>query len=395
MSRRNNTSIINLKELGWTEMYVAIMPILSPYYLGALPILFWMSLLMIVVSIYKNKKPNLNVMKPLLIFCVYWLFHELILSVVANDINFNKRIANTVALLFIFFIVPMLDLKKLIYSLNFVSLICIVGLLFQLTTIMRGGTVHPLEIPGLLMSTERLEAESVRPSSFFMEPAAYAIYMYAPLTLSLITKKYWWSAILVVAMFLTTSTTALFAAFIILGVFVLTQGLLQWRSFFVIIFSFVLLYGLNNLSIFEVGVNKLENTEFETSARIAQGPIVVGTMHLGEMIFGVPYGDSGDYFKAGRTIGNEIHLLNDSIYMSTIWWLIFSLGIVGLILYLNVFYRLAKRCRELWPMIFCLFITMFTASINIGYTFIYSVIVLYVIAVQYKPLEESNKLTIK
>lgn len=394
MSIKHNNRIIKLKELGWAEMLIALMPILCPYYLGSLPITFYISLLLSVISIYKKKQINYSIIRPFVIFFVYWFVHELVLLVVADSFNINRRISQLVSLLFVILVVPMLDLRKLTNSLNVVSLISIIGLLFQLVTVLGGGMVHPIEIPGLSMSVERLEELSNRPSSFFMEPAAFAIYMYAPLALSLINGKYWWSTIIALAMFLSTSTTALFSAFIILGVYVFSQGMFSRRSLFIVVLSLIMLYGLNNLSIFEVGMNKYQNTDFDTNIRISQGPIVVKTMNVAEVIFGVPYGDSGDYFKAGRTMGVNVITLGEQIYMSTFWNLIFSYGLVGLILYISIFYRIAKYSRVTIPFIVCYFVTMFTASINLSMSFIFSLIILYVIATQYKPIDKSRRLLI-
>jgi hypothetical protein len=266
---------------------------------------------------------------------------------------------------------------------------------YQLGIILTGGAVHPIEIPGLQLSEGRLGVLSTRPSSFFMEPAAYTTYMYAPLVLSLINRKYWWSVVLTVSMLLTTSTTAIFTSFVILGVYAFTQGLFKRRSILIIVLAAGILYGFTHMSIFNVSMTKLEETDLETNVRIQQGPEIVSSMHGNELIFGAPYGSLIEYYYSGRVQNKEIWVHGESIYISTTWELIFCFGIIGLLLYVNIYYRLLKRRRILLPYIICLIVTMFTASMFIGVVYIYSLIVLYVIAIQYKPQEESNKLTIK
>lgn len=396
MSNIKTSTIISFNKLGWVEMLIALMPILGAYYLGSAPFSFWILLFLSIVSIlFKKKKIDFSLLRPFLIFILYYLVHEVILFIVADSINVNKRIESSVFLISVLFVVPIIDYKKLVASLNLVSLICILGLIYQLIVIMTGGVVHPIEIPGLEMSEDRLAQLSMRPSSFFMEPAAYTAYMYAPLMLSLINRNYWWSAILVVSMLLTSSTTAIFAVFIILGVYVINQGLFKRRSFIVIFMAALLLYGFTHLSIFNVGMDKLQDTDFETNVRIQQGPVVVSTMHWNELIAGVRYSGTDDYYLAGRTFGKDVAVYGQTIYMSTFWLLIFSFGIIGLLLYLNIFYRLLKRNRVLAPYIICLLVTMFTASMGISVSYVYTMIVLYVIAAQYKQQEQSNRLTIK
>lgn len=395
MSTNRIGSIISFKELGWAEMLIALMPILGAYYLGPVPFSFWISLLLIAVSIVKKKRIDIQMFWPLILFICYFLAHEIVLLLTNDSFNINRRIEQLVFLISIICVVPMLEIKKLIYSLNFISLICIIGLFYQIGVIMTGGVVRPIGIPGLVMSEVRLTTLSMRPSSFFMEPAAYTLYMFAPLALSLINKKYWWATIIVISMLLTTSTTAFFSVFIILGVFAITQGLFRRNAFVIIIVGVILYYGYSNLSFFDVGRSKMEETDYEANVRIQQGPALVGTMYWNEFIFGAPYNDLTEYYFDGRTRGVETKISADNtLYITTAWNLIFSFGIVGLLLYLNVYYRLLKRCRILLPYIICLLVTMFTASIYIGVVYAYTMIILYTIAIQYNPKDELNKLTI-
>ena len=98
-----------------------------------------------------------------------------------------------------------------------------VGLLYQWGLIAAGGEVRPIQLPFLDMGESRLETFSVRPSSFFMEPAAYVAFMYLPLAFSLIERKFIWTAAIILSEFLTTSTTGLLTSFIVLIVYVFTQ----------------------------------------------------------------------------------------------------------------------------------------------------------------------------
>ncbi len=390
--------VFSLKNLGWAEMLVALMPILGAYYLGPVPFSFWIATILIIVSLLMGKKKNRrrawSIMLPLFIFMAYYIIHELVLYLVADSVNLNNRIEKIVFMLCIIFAVPFLDLKKLTASLNLVSLICILGLLYQMIILWGNGYVRPLSIPGLQMSQNRFETLSERPSSFFMEPAAYAFYMYVPMALSLLNKKYWWTGVLIVTTLMTTSTTGLFASFIILASYMITQGLFKGRNIVILLFATALLFAFENLSIFNTGLNKLENTDWETNVRIQQGPRIVATMNVGEFPFGAPYDGAYNYVMDGRIPGGEVEFYGEAVFMSTFWQMILTLGVVGLVLYLLVFLSIAKKNKHTIPLVVCLIVIMFTGTMYLGVNFCYSCIILYVLAIQYRPIKmirhESN-----
>lgn len=373
----NKGKIFALKDFGFAELLIALLPILCAYYLGPVPFSFWILLLLSVVSLIKGKHIDIIMMKPLMVFFVLFVIHDTILLFVADSFNINNRIEKSLNILSIFFVVPLLNYNKLKAALNFISLICIIGLLYQYTMIISGGLVHPIEIPGLHMVESRLLTDTNRPSSFFMEPAAYAFYMYAPIVISLLDKRYIWTGIIILSVFLTSSTTGLFAAFIILGVYMITNGIFRGRSIIVFLLVFVLFLALTNTDYFSVGINKYENTDFDSNVRIWQGPLIVGTMNFGELLFGVPYGDVMDYVRDGRISMSLLYGDGSDVFMSTIWHVIFSFGIVGLLFYLNVFYKIAKNCKITRPLAICLFVIMFTGSMYLGVLFVYALIVLY------------------
>ena len=390
--------VFSLKNLGWAEMLVALMPILGAYYLGPVPFSFWISALLIIVSLVAGKKKKRSrawsFMLPLFIFMAYYIIHELVLYLVADSVNLNNRIEKIVFMLCVVFAVPFLDLKKLTASLNLVSLICILGLLYQMIILWGNGYVRPLSIPGLQMSQERFETLSERPSSFFMEPAAYAFYMYAPIVLSLLNKRYWWTGVLIVSMLMTSSTTGLLATFIILASYMITQGLFKGRNILILLFATALLFAFENLSLFDTGLDKLENTDWETNVRIQQGPRIVASMYAGEFPFGAPYDGAYNYVKDGRLPGGEVEFYGEAVFMSTFWQMILTLGVVGLILYLLIFFSIAKKNKHTIPLIVCLVVIMFTGTMYLGVNFCYTLIVLYVLAIQYWPIKmikhESN-----
>lgn len=365
---------LDLKQVGFLEMIFALTPLLCGFHLGPLPLYLVTWVLIMLIILLQGKFHRFGTYKPLLLFIVYWLIHTFVIMVI-DDVNTNGFIGQIIYFVAIFAIYPALDLKKLKGSLNWVAIISIAGLLYQWQDILRGGMVHPLEIPGLSMSESRLLSESLRPSSFFMEPAAYVSFMICPLFFALADKKYIWVVILILSMFLTTSTTGLILSFVILGVSALSERKVKIGAWIVTILIGGGLYiAVTNMSAFEAGIEKFENTDVTTNVRLSQGVYVVGTMNPSEYIFGVPYSTAYNYCKAGRAPNVVIYA--ESVYMSTFWELLLLFGIVGLVLYLNIYLQLLRLSRKTLTLVSALFVVLFSSSIGIGVTFVFTLIIL-------------------
>ena len=365
---------LQLRNVGLIELAFAMTPMLSSFSLGALPLSLLMWVILIIIVALKGKLSQANVYKPLLFFILYWFFHSIAIMVV-DDVNLNGLIAQIIYFGSVFVLFPVLDSKKLKGSLNWVALISIIGLLYQWSLLARGEMVHPLEIPGLTMPETRMETFSTRPSSFYMEPAAYVAFMICPLFFALSEKKYLWVIAMIMSMFLTTSTTGVVLSFVLLGVSVLSvRKMKKWTWVVTILVGSGLFYALTHFEAFEGGVEKIENTETSTNVRLSQGVYVVSTMQPAEFIFGVPYSTAYNYCKSGR--GTNVVFYGKSVFVPTFWELLLLYGIVGLILYLNVYYRIFKRDRTTRPLIVALCAVLFSSSYGLGIYYIFSLIII-------------------
>ena len=342
---------LKLRNVGVLELVFALTPLLMGYSLGALPLSVLMWLIMIGICVIRNGKRKFRTFKPLVWFIVYWAIHQLTWMLL-TDLNFNALIAQVIYFSAIFFLYPSMDANKMRGSMNWVAIISILGLLFQWSEIARGNGVHPLEIPGLSMAENRLETDSLRPSSFYMEPAAYVAYMICPLALALIDKKYIWSIVMILTIFLTTSTTGIVLSFILLAASLLTNKAKGSSILIVLVLGVGMVYALNTLEEFSAGLEKLENTDASTNVRLSQGPRVVGSMKTQEYFFGVPFGNAYEYCRSGRF--TDVVYYGESVYLATFWDMILRFGIVGLYFYLLIYLKLFKMSRQNWPMLFCL-----------------------------------------
>lgn len=364
-----------LRDVGLLEMLFALAPILMGFNLGPIPLSALMWVVMIgVVALQKGKLKPKNFM-PLMWFIIYWFAHLLFLLFFTN-FNINSIIVQVVYFAAVFFLYPVMDPGKMRGSLNWVAIISIAGLLYQWADVAQGNGVHPLEIPGLSMPEGRMEQLILRPSSFYMEPAAYVAYMICPIALALVDRKYLWAIVMILSVLLTTSTTGIILSFILLGASLFANKAKGSSILIVLIVGGGLAYALNKLEEFSFGVEKLENTDAVTSVRLSQGIHVVQTMHSDEYIFGVPYSDAYNYCKSGRC--TDVDYYGESVFMPTFWDLLLRFGVVGLILYLLIYVKILRLSKKTIPLCVALLATMFSSGYSIGPIFIYTLIVLLV-----------------
>lgn len=368
---------LSLDRIGGFELLFASAPLLSGYSFLGLPFSFLIWILILFISLKKNHGRKLHLYKPIVLLLVYVFIHDLIL-VLGAEKNFNGYINTLILMLSIVFAAPVLDIKKLTGSLNIIAIISILGLSYQMTSILAGSGVHPLEIPFLDMSQSRLDFLALRPSSFFMEPAAYTGFMFLPLALSLIENKYIWSICIIISVFLTGSTTGFLTSFIMFGVYMFTQKVGFKYMVWIGIVGTLMFYALSNMEVFEEGREKLNNTDVETNMRLSQGPYVVKTMEPSEYVFGVNYGSPYDYCQSGRA--SMVTFYTEEVFMSTFWYMILMYGFFGLILYLYVYMLLCIKNRNVIPLVFVLFALLFSSGYSLGVMYAYTMIGLLKIA---------------
>lgn len=365
---------LHLNDVGIIEMIFSFAIMLSGFALWSFPLSLGVWILLIAIIFVKGKTNKMHFFHPLLLMFIYWVIHTAFLLFV-DDVNIFGTIEQLLFFLSIFTIYPNISLTKLKGSLNWVAIISIAGLLYQWGMLSSGVLVHQLEIPGLTLSIETLDKISLRPSSFYQEPAAYTAFMMCPLTLSLMDRKYPWAIVMILSVFLTTSTTGIFVCFIMLFVSLINQRRISKKTVIMVGMIMVISYfSLTRFEVFEYGINKIEDTDAETNVRLSQGPYVVSTMKSGEFIFGAPYSSPFRYCKAGRA--PFVRYFGESVFMSTFWQLILLYGVVGLCFYLNIYYKLFKKSRDTWPLLVCLCVVLFSSGYMLGVFYTFTTIVL-------------------
>lgn len=378
---RRIVDYLDLNHFGWLEMLFAMYLILCGYEMFFSSSILVAILMVVLAASRRRIKYEFSIDKPIIVFLIYYFIHDAIVLFGVGQFSFlNSYVGNAIILLSIPIIAKALQYKKMLSCLNWVAIFSVIGLLYHVYIVFLGGHVTPIQLPFLSMNKERVQnlvdLNFMRPTSFFVEPQAFVSFILVPLFLSLYHKKYIWSSILIISLFLSSSTTGIITAFLILFFYFFNPDrkskakLLQ--VCLVLLVMIFLYYILVHSQLFSVGYDKFQRTEFSSSERLTQGLSLVSSMNWLEYIFGVQFFTPVDYCMANG-LSNLIDE-NGMVYISTIWSMIFRYGIVGLCLYLYIFLFYLKKKKELFPYIIVYIITLFSNPDTIGGFFAFSVI---------------------
>lgn len=386
---------LNLNKIGAFELFVALYPILAGYTWGLLKgNLIFIALLAIWALVLKPKAKFKMIWLEILIAFV--TIHELVLMTIipVQSYFINNTLSIIVISLSIIPIARAVDFYKLDSALNWVSIFSIIGIIYQFTMVMRGIPVSPLKLPFLpgMESTTRLYTESIRPSSFFWEPAAFVTFLMVPLFISLYQKKYVWTAIIILSMFLSTSSTGILMSMVMLAVYILTQKVKFWARVFVVVLGIGLLYGLTHSSYFSAGIEKIENTDPEKNARIMNGYFLFQAMSKEQVVLGVDAANIDEYYSkhSGYYFGEG------SVFVPAFWLTLAKYGIFGLSCFFMVYISILKKDKATFPYIVVLFMSMLFQSMSIGSSgFAYQLVCLYAFVNRdyYKRIKQQLALT--
>lgn len=373
---------LHLNRVGALELLFAMYCILSGYSWGPIKGHLIFILLMAVIAYFRKDK-NLFSLKELTWVTTFVAVHELILmlAISAPGYMFNNTLSTVIVCISIYPIARSLNYEKMVGALNWIALLSIGGIIYHFLIIRSGGYVTPISLPFMpsLDTTSRFFEEGFRPTSFYAEPAAFVTYMMIPLFIALCERKYIWMVFILFSMFLSTSTTGISMSILMLIVFALTQNIGYKYKSLVVIMGLSFVYVLLNGEIFSAGLEKINETDIETTSRVANGPAMVFNMPIRDIITGMPAANPYDYYNSGGFHSSQIIVKEESIFCSTFWLVLAKFGVFGLFLYLSMFVRNILKSRDIIPYIVMLFASMFFQGIAIGSSgFAYQIIFIYV-----------------
>ena len=358
------------------EYYLPFFLLLSQYKIGLATIGEMGLILLALIHIVKNNF-QLAFKKNIWAICLlgYVIFRSLINCIFhIEELNFTFNSCLQWLVMFISVLCltnKVFDEEKLYKIWKKAGAFFSLGLFYQLISIYVLGTyVGPISlIPGYVL---RANEVSLRPSSFFAEPASFTCAMLPLVFMALKKKDYKWALGATLMVIATTSTVAIILTSVLwlLAFLQKGEGLKNRLIFIIAIIVGILVIG--NLSIFASSIGKL-TTVLEggstVGSRIICGFDTIMTMNILEWIFGTTFNDVTAY------ILQNIYLFSASspvllymsahgqIFLNTFCLIVFKYGLLGLLLYWNTIYsRLFKTNYEAKAYLIMMLVSIFGQS---------------------------------
>lgn len=352
--------------LGVPELVVAMFPILVAYpnYIGIIA--------MSIIALYFGaKRKSIYWYRPLLFYIIFYIVHEILLLFLLPEIPgyfINRTIMTTISLLLVLIIAPNLRYEKMYNSLILVSIICIIGLLYHLFIVITGGIVSTIQIPLLpkVAPSYLIEGDGLeRPCSFFIEPAAFAAFMMAPLAWSLIKNKMVMAVIISVAVLLSTSTNGYAFTAIIWIVFLITQNQISLtkKIMFVGLVAILFYWGMGK-GFFDIGLAKINNTNYSDDVRLTSGLNLYKDIPFIYKITGIDAANVYDFLAQNPGIIQGNYVISISargVYLTTFWDQAIKFGFMGVFLYLYCYLGFWEE-KRLRPYIVVCLVSLFSQS---------------------------------
>ncbi len=373
-------NFIDIKNVGWLEMIIALYPILAGYGYGSFKLSFGMLLILDVLLICRANRKMLHFGAINTLFIYMMLHHAVWLFVVPSIQSYfiNSIIADFIFLLSLLIIVPYLDYIKLKNSINIVAIVCIGGMFYHLMMLNTGHSISPIKLPLLpeMGSQSRLYAVMERPTSFFWEPQSYASFMLVPLFFALREKRMIWSFLIAASMILSTSTTGILLSVIMIAFYTTTQK--QKLIYRIISIGLVigLVYFLVTSQFASAGLEKLESTNFEESNRTINGLLIAQSLSFSDLMFGIPYSNFQEAYDLHAITNSVIVKADGKLFVSAFWVSLISYGLVGLLIFLSVYYKIYKINGKILPYLVCIFIALFSNPDYIGASYVFQIIIM-------------------
>lgn len=385
MKTKGIVKYLGIGELGVVELILALFPIMSAYVYSPIYLSFVIPALIIIYCILRGVTPINN--KPLKYFAIYLVIHEVFLSLFYTYVGFTpitNMIGDVSHIIVILFAINIISIDKFQGSIMLVAICVSIGLLYHFIIISNGGTVTPIKFPLLPDpgASSRLHEIGERPVSFFWEPAAYASFMLLPLYIALSDKKYVLAGLFLFFIFLSTSTSGIILSVIMVlsWLFISQKGTFS-KVITILILGGSFVYIITRTNLFEYGMTKMDNTNIEETARTINGPVLAYHLSVEDFFFGIPDNTPTDYWKKGKVVDSRL-IGDEELYLSTFWYVLAKLGIIGLILYLSIFISAYNKNRALIPILLTIVVSLFSSNIYIGSHFVF--FFMYMFLLKYK-----------
>ena len=359
----------HLGKVGLPEFIVAMYLVLEGYTYWGVPLRLVFLLLLDFYFLTRQHRKPLNIPIFYVVY-VFFVLHEILLWIYVGTPSymFNVTVQFALTVGSIAIIGYNLDYEKLINSIYWVAIISMGGLVYHYIVIASGGTPTPIKLPFLpdpIAEINRYSFEISRPTSFFQEPAAFGQFMLIPLFIALKEKKVGSIILIASMMFLSSSTNAIFFAVgMVLLYSLIGRKMKMTNKIVILVLGIGLIYSVQHFSLFEQGIEKIDNTEFSENVRVVNGYNYVSAMPKQYLILGIPAANVFDYYMLDPNsfMGSNVIVVEHSLYMTTFWRVLVKYGIIGLFLFLSMYVAYYKRDKSLLPIMVILGVQLFSQS---------------------------------
>lgn len=370
----------SIKDIGFLEMIVALYPIVAGYGYGSFQLAFGLLFIIEVILLVKYGNRKIDC-KPLITFSVYIILHNIVWLFVVKDISshfVNSIIADFIYLSAVIVISPFINQSKLKNAIKVVALVCAIGMLYHVAIIQMGHSVSPIKLPFFpeMAKTSRLYAEVNRPTSFFWEPQSYSSFMTVPLFYALRDKNMLWALFIALTMVMSTSTTGIIMAMLMLGAYVATQKQSFMSRLLIIAMGVAVVFFLLNSEYASSGLDKINNTNLEETNRTINGVLVVQDLNLMDLILGIPYFSLQEAYDANYLSSSVIVMADGEMFASAFWICLICHGIVGLILFMRVYIHLYKQAKVILPYLACIIVGLFSNPDYVGASWVFQLFIM-------------------
>lgn len=357
--------------------------VLGMYKIGSvsLSLLIFTPMLFVMVGSRKKMKIDKSLILLYLVLMAVQFIQFFMPENVAS-VTRNNMFMDTIFLLTIICATNFVKLEELMKPYMYACGIFIAGLFFQVFQMyVLHMPIGPITLFPELISDDNvvLISDRMRPMSFFAEPQAFATFISIFLIIMLEEKKYVWAAIATLSILLCTSTEGLALVSIIWGVFVIfsKRSLTLKISVVVGILGFAWLYMTS--SFFEVGYNKLVDTEFESNLRLVNAYNMLRNFEFNQWWLGVGVSDNSFYKAYIASMGG-----NESFkFVSSAFGVFVHYGIfVGIAFWYFLLKKIVYRYKSVFIFSICLLVIPFAQSCFFSANFVY-IFVLYYLLLKY------------
>ena len=373
-----------ITEFGWLEFFFSFCLVIIGYKYGLY--------LLIIMSIYSYIKKQRILKKPIMLFFLlaYIILHEIFVSInnptSQTSALYTNLFSSIVCISSIFFITPSIKYERMRSMLNLVAIIISIGLFYHAILLLSGRLVTPIEIPFLSQLGENplLHKLNERPVSFCWEPASCATILMVPFFINLLERRFFMVVFIMFAIFVSSSTTGIALSSIVISVYILMDTKTMKYKIFGTALLIFMGYLLFNTEVFSYGRDKILLSSIEHNTRTGNGEEIVQYLNNSQILVGVSNATAYDFVIEEGINTDSMFFQEKSIYITTFWLFIIKYGLIGLLIYLSIYYYYYKICIRLLPFLIAISVALFTQAVMVGPMFFYQFVFLSVFSTHLK-----------